>query len=158
MFKNLNYSSGLFNFDFCYFWNFGTPSLILNTISSIINKKLQCLQISKFLRFKMIWRSWFEKIIYGVKVWTLLKNGVKIIFICEKGKFDVIMSISLSLRSFESAEPSGIIVTYSSTRVDKRVASLPPLPPMTAKQIRFFDNFFRVTFDFLGLFSKNKIK
>ena len=45
---------------------------------SIIKKKLECLQISKFLRFKMIWSSSFEKSIYGAKfcteVWTLLKK------------------------------------------------------------------------------------
>ena len=35
-----------------------------------IIKKLECLQISKFLRFKMIWSSSIEKIILGVKFCT----------------------------------------------------------------------------------------
>ena len=50
------------------------------TFSSISKKKLEYSQISKFLRFKVIWSSSFEKIIYVVKfctvVLTLLKNGV----------------------------------------------------------------------------------
>ena len=43
-----------------------------------MTKKVECWQIFKFLRFKMVWNSSFEKIIYGVKlcaeVWTLLKK------------------------------------------------------------------------------------
>ena len=48
------------------------------------NYKFECLQIFKFLPFKMIWNSSFEKNYLGgqilSKVWFLLKNGVISVF------------------------------------------------------------------------------
>jgi len=80
MFKNLHCSIGLINSDNLLIFKFRNCKFYLK--DNFVNKlkKLECLQISKFLPFKMIWSSSFEKIILRAKfcteVWSLLKNGV----------------------------------------------------------------------------------
>ena len=56
------------------------PLILIKNRFSIIEKQSNASRFFKFLRFKMILYSSFEKVIQGVKfcteVWTLLKNGV----------------------------------------------------------------------------------
>ena len=72
----------------------------------LIIKTLECSQISQILRFKMIWSSSFEKIIYGDKicteVWTFRKKtGVFVFFWIFFGIFFLDFS---NFRFFEITE------------------------------------------------------